>query len=457
MRAFIVLTIILGSLPFCVAKPYIGILMWAWISYMNPHRLTWSYDVKYFPVAQCVGIATLVGYLFTKDRDKLPMEREVMLLMLLWAFYTFTSFFGLSTSVWEEWNRTSKILLFTFMTIILCMDKQKLKSLLLIIAFSIGFYGVKGAIFSILTGGDNRVWGPEQSFIADNNDLGLALLMVIPILLYASNMEENRKLKLLLRISFFSCIITTLFTYSRGTFLGLIVLFLSLLYKSKKKILSALLVGMAIAGAIMFVPEKLFNRIDSIRTYQQDSSAMGRINAWYFAWNLALDRPFVGGGFGVSEQSNFQLYAPDPLNFHASHSIYFEVLGEHGFVGLGLFLALLISSILSVKKMKKNLKHLPPFQWVCNYCDMIELSLIAYMVSGAFLGRAYFDLYYHMISIVVILKVLAKKEYDSYVREQNSYMTAEKDHVLNGVAISGLAGVIEAQDEDVRVKARREV
>ncbi len=457
MRAFIVLTIILGSLPFCFARPYIGILMWAWISYMNPHRLTWSNDVKYFPVAQYVGIATLLGYLFTKDRDKLPMEREVVLLMLLWAFYTFTSFFGLSTSVWNEWSRISKILLFTFLTIILCIDKQKIKSLLLIIAFSIGFYGVKGAIFSILTGGDNRVWGPEDSFIADNNDLGLALLMVIPILLYASNMEENRKLKLLLRISFYGCIIATLFTYSRGTFLGLGVLFLCLLYKSKKKILSALLVSMAIACAIMFVPEKLVNRIESIRTYQQDSSAMGRINAWYFAWNLALERPFVGGGFGVSEQRNFQLYAPDPLDFHASHSIYFEVLGEHGFVGLGLFLALLISSILSVKKMKKNLKHLPSFQWLCNYCDMIELSLIAYMVSGAFLGRAYFDLYYHMISIVVILKVLAKKEYDSYVREQISYMTAENDHVLSGVAISGLTGVIEAQDEDVRVKARREV
>jgi len=354
MRTFIVLTIILGSLPFCFARPYIGIFMWAWISYMNPHRLTWSHAVKYFPVAQYVGIATLLGYLFTKERDKLPLEREVMLLMLLWAFYTFTSCFGLSASVWNEWSRTSKILLFTFMTIILCIDKQKIKSLLLIIAFSIGFYGIKGTIFSVLTGGDNRVWGPEDSFIEDNNDLGLALLMVMPILLYISKMEENKKLQLLLRISFCSCVVAALFTYSRGTFLGLVVLFIALLYKSQKKVLSALFVGIAIACAVMFVPEKLVNRMESIKTYQQDRSAMGRINAWHFAWNLALDRPFVGGGFGVSEKRIFQLYAPDPLDFYASHSIYFEVLGEHGFVGLGLFLALLISSILSVKKLKKN-------------------------------------------------------------------------------------------------------
>jgi len=415
---------------------------------MNPHRLTWSNNVKYFFVAQYVGIATLLGCLFTKERDKLPMEREVVLLMLLWAFYTFTSFFGLSTSVWDEWNRTSKILLFTFLTIILCIDKQKIKSLLLIIAFSIGFYGVKGAIFSILTGGNNRVWGPEDSFIADNNDLGLALLMVMPILLYISKMEENKRLQLLLRISFCGCVIAALFTYSRGTFLGLLILFLALLYKSKKKILSVLLIGIVIVGAVIFVPDKLVNRIESIKTYQQDSSAMGRINAWHFAWNLALDRPFVGGGFGVSEQRIFQLYAPDPLDFHASHSIYFEVLGEHGFIGLGLFLALLVSSILSVKKMKKNLKHLPSFQWLCNYCDMIELSLLAYMVSGAFLGRAYFDLYYHMISIVVILKVLAKREYESFVREESFGTIAEKDYILNGVATSGLAGVIEARDED---------
>ena len=374
-----------------------------------------------------------------------------MLLMLLWAFYTFTSCFGLSASVWNEWSRTSKILLFTFMTIILCIDKQKIKSLLLIIAFSIGFYGIKGTIFSVLTGGDNRVWGPEDSFIEDNNDLGLALLMVMPILLYISKMEENKKLQLLLRISFCSCVVAALFTYSRGTFLGLVVLFIALLYKSQKKVLSALFVGIAIACAVMFVPEKLVNRMESIKTYQQDRSAMGRINAWHFAWNLALDRPFVGGGFGVSEKRIFQLYAPDPLDFHASHSIYFEVLGEHGFVGLGLFLALLISSILSVKKLKKNFKYLPSFQWLCNYCDMIELSLLAYMVSGAFLGRAYFDLYYHMISIVVILKVLAKREYESFVKEQSFYTIAEQDHTL------GLAGVVEDQDEDARVKARREV
>jgi len=264
-------------------------------------------------------------------------------------------------------------------------------------------------------------------------------------------MEENKKLQLLLRISFCSCVVAALFTYSRGTFLGLVVLFIALLYKSQKKVLSALFVGIAIACAVMFVPEKLVNRMESIKTYQQDRSAMGRINAWHFAWNLALDRPFVGGGFGVSEKRIFQLYAPDPLDFHASHSIYFEVLGEHGFVGLGLFLALLISSILSVKKLKKNFKYLPSFQWLCNYCDMIELSLLAYMVSGAFLGRAYFDLYYHMISIVVILRVLAKREYESFVKEQSFYTIAEQDHTL------GLAGVVEAQDEDARVKARREV
>src|SRR5439155_27339417 len=176
-------------------------------------------------------------------------------------FYTFTSFFGLSTSVWNEWNRTSKILLFTFLTVTLCIDKQKIKSLLLTIALSIGFYGVKGTVFSILTGGDNRVWGPEDSFIEDNNDLGLALLMVMPILLYISKMEENKKLQLFLLISFCGCAIAALFTYSRGTFLGLVVLFIALLYKSKKKILSALVVTIAIVGAIIFVPEKLVNRI----------------------------------------------------------------------------------------------------------------------------------------------------------------------------------------------------
>ena len=66
----------------------------------------------------------------------------------------------------------------------------------------------------------------------------------------------------------------------------------------------------------MFLPQKYIGRIRTIQTYEQDASAMGRINAWYFALNLAKDRPLVGGGFEAFTPELFERYAPEPEVVH---------------------------------------------------------------------------------------------------------------------------------------------
>lgn len=409
MRDLIVLGIILGSLPFCFFRPHLGILVWSWVGYMNPHRLSWGI-AQTFPVAYYVALAVLAGFIINADRRKLPLERETILLLLLTLMYTVSSFFALiPEDAWEEWDRTIKILLMTFLTMILMADRKRLRWLLLTIALSLGFYGFKGGIFSLLTGGAYRIWGPENTFIGGNNEMGLALLMTLPILFFLAQEEQNWKLKTLLKAILLLSIISIVFTYSRGAFLGLAVLTLTFLIKLRKISIAVFIV---VAGFLLvtFAPEAWKERMMGIQDYEEDASAMGRINAWYFAWNLALDRPLVGAGFQAFDPDLFLIYAPDPDDFHDAHSIYFEVLAEHGFPGLSLFLALLFSSILSVRKLKRTVKYIPSLQWVRNYCDMVELSLVAYMASGTFLGLAYFDLYYHIIAVVIILKTLVKKE-----------------------------------------------
>jgi probable O-glycosylation ligase (exosortase A-associated) len=369
--------------------------------------------MRTFPLAQYVGLATLVGYFFTRDREKIPLQREVVLLSLLWAMFVFSSFFSLHTGrAWEGLSQISKTLLFTFLTISLCMDRKRLKYLLLTIVFSLGFYGVKGGLFSILAGGASRVMGPPRSFIAGNNSLGLALLMILPLLFYLAREEENKKVKITLLATLFLSAIAVIFTYSRGAVLGLAAVTCLFLLKFKKKFLAAMIVGVGVCGVLAFAPERWVARVETIQNYDVDGSVRGRFNAWGFAWNLALDRPFTGGGFQTFRPELFRIYAPDPTNVHDAHSIYFEVLGEQGFIGFGLFMALLISSWLSLAKLKRTFKDIPSCQWICNYSDMLGLSLAAYGICGAFLGLAYFDLYYHIVAAVVILKTLAEREYE---------------------------------------------
>ena len=132
---------------------------------------------------------------------------------------------------------------------------------------------------------------------------------------------------------------------------------------------------------------------------------MGRINAWHMAFNLAKAR-FLGGGFDVFQPATFAAYAPDPDNVHDSHSIYFEVLGEHGFVGFALFLLLGLATWRTASWVIKHARLDPEKRWAADLAAMIQVSLVGYATAGAFLGLAYFDYYYTLVAVVVLCKTV---------------------------------------------------
>jgi probable O-glycosylation ligase (exosortase A-associated) len=408
MRDYIVLAVIIAGACTAVFRPFVGVLFWCWVSYMNPHRLTWGVAYN-FPAALVVGGGTLLGLLFTKDRSKVPLERETYLLFALWILFVVTTSFSLyPAQAWVTFNQITKILLMTIVTMMLINTRQRLRTFLLVIALSVGFFGAKGGLFSLRGGGADRIYGPPGSFLEDNNDFALATVMILPILFYLARDEARGWFRHVLRATGVLSIVSVIFTYSRGGFVGLAAITSAALLKSKKKFLAAILVVIAASIAFFFVPDQWFNRMQTIGD-SADASALGRINAWHFAFNLASHR-LLGGGFGTFMPDIFFQYAPDPTDFHAAHSIYFEMLGEQGFLGLGLFLAILFSAIMSLHRLRREYSRWPEMRWVSDYADMIQIALIGYVTSGAFLGRSNFDLYYHLVAATVILKVLARDE-----------------------------------------------
>ena len=111
---------------------------------------------------------------------------------------------------------------------------------------------------------------------------------------------------------------------------------------SRRPLVIGVLGAAALVTMFAFMPEKWITRMETIGEYQTESSASNRIYTWHTLWNVALDRPFVCAGFVTAQEEVFQKYAPQFSTVHASHSIYFQALGEHGFVGLAIFLALLV-------------------------------------------------------------------------------------------------------------------
>ena len=421
MRDIVIILIVFSLLPVVVWRPWIGILLWSWLGYMNPHRLTWSFAFD-FPFAQLTAIATLIGILIYRDRKGLPINLTTITWLLFISWMAFTTMFALNMEEASgELMRTAKIQLFSFLTIFLMQTPQRVKALVWVIVISLGFFGLKGGIYTFLSGSEYLVWGPAGSFIADNNALALALIMTLPLAWYLFTHTGNLYVRLgLVALMGMTCL-SILGSHSRGAALAGVTMLMFLWLKSRHKIGIGLAILVMIPVFVMSMPEEWFDRMETISSFEEDRSAMGRINAWTFAIDIAAERP-IGGGYHVFIEDNYRRYSPEVSAdfdehkelFQGPHSIYFRVLGEHGFFGLFLFLLLGFSAYFTGSNIIRRAKNIPDLAWTADLAAMLQTSLVGFAVGGAFLGLSYFDLYYHLIALLVVLRAIVKKETEKH-------------------------------------------
>ncbi|NBV19054.1 putative O-glycosylation ligase, exosortase A system-associated [Janthinobacterium sp.] len=409
MRDILVTVIILGSLPFILKAPSIGGLMWVWVSVMNPHTQGWGF-ATHMPFAFIIAVATVLGLVMTREPKSLPLTPVSVLLLLFVAWMNVTAPFALlPESSWEQWNKVMKIMLMTFVVMMVIRTRRDIVRLVWVLVGSIGYYGVKGGIFTIRSGGTERVWGPEDTFIGDNNSLALALIITIPLMYYLQQNSDRRWHRHGLSAAMLLSALAALGSYSRGALLAIAAMVLFMWLKSDRKLMLGALLAAVTPLLLAFMPERWAERMDTINTYEEDSSAMGRLNAWRMAWNLARDR-FLGGGFDVSDASIFARYAPNPLDVHAAHSIYFQVLGEHGFVGLFLYLALGMATWHTASVIIRRTRGQAELRWAHGLATMSQASLIGFAVGGAFLSLLYFDMPYYLMAALIATRIVVERQ-----------------------------------------------
>jgi putative inorganic carbon (HCO3(-)) transporter len=423
MRDIVLGPIIVGLAAYGLLHPWLGIMGWTWISIMNPHAYAWR--LSSMPVAAAMAAATFVGLLITKDRKKFFVTREtaVLMLFMFWMCMTLPFSFYVGES-YPMLNRVMKIDLMILVATVVLHSKKHVVILASVLVGSIGFYGVKGGLFVIATGGSYRVWGPEGSYIEGNNEVALALVMIIPLMHFLRLVTDSKWIKRGLLVSMLLCAVAAIGSYSRGALLAIAAMTLVLWWRSSKRLVGALLLPVVIIAVLSLMPTEWWDRMGTINNYEEDASAGGRINAWWMAWNLAKSN-FMGGGFQIYSAEIFGRYAPDPLNVHAAHSIYFMVLGEHGFIGLALFLLMWIFVWLSAGRLRVEGKKLPQTQWVSHLGAMCQVSLAGYAVGGAFLSLSYYDLPYNLLVLVVLgCRWLDDKEWVIEARQEAVRQTA---------------------------------
>jgi putative inorganic carbon (HCO3(-)) transporter len=417
MRDLVLLVFVCASLPVCFFQPFFGVLMWIGVAYFNPHRFTFAY-MYHFPIAAVVAVPTIAGLLIKRDIYRPIFVRETVWLLALWAWFGLVYFNALHQPLFArhvaysefELTRVSKILLMTFVIIVVTTSEKRLKWVFLVTAFSFGVLALKGALFGLVTGG-HRVFGPPDSFIDDNNSFALALNMSLPSFYFLGRLETNKILRVALKLAFVGSIVSIILTYSRGGFLGLVAVLSGLVWRSRYRILGLVLFATIGLMVVSFAPPQWMERMDTLRQEGVDSSAQERLVSWGTTWNFLQDYPLMGGSFyALPDEQIFQKYKsrelPGGYQSSGPHSIYFQVLGEQGFIGFLIYFGLVASCLVSLFQLRRRTASIPQLSWISVYSDIITISLFGFLVSGAFLGFADFDLYYQLVACVCVLKIL---------------------------------------------------
>jgi probable O-glycosylation ligase (exosortase A-associated) len=400
MRDIAVFIFLLGCMGVTLWRPWHGVLCLAVFSYLNPHAYAWGFMTR-FPAYQAMFLVAFAAMIMSRDRQALPRDWRIYFFYILWFYFLITTLNALVPwYAWPKFTDVSKIYLPFILTLLLINTREKLYYLIISIAASIGLVAVKGGIWAIGSGFSHRVYGPPKTQFYENNAFAIATLMAIPLLILWRRETTNKWINYALAVAIPLCFASSLSSWSRGALVTLAVLAIVLIWESKRKYLAIPLMIIGIYLALGQLPDEWFGRMQTLQTYEEDQSARSRLDTWRDGIDYAIRNPLLGAGFEGWRTVSRRDW----------HSSYVEIMAEHGFIAFTLWSSLLFGTLISLTRLNITCRRFPEMAWIKNYTSMLRASLIVYATGTAFLGLSYWDIFYHVVFISVLVKKFAQEE-----------------------------------------------
>ncbi|WP_411820288.1 putative O-glycosylation ligase, exosortase A system-associated [Hyphococcus formosus] len=404
MRDIILLIFTALCLSAALRHPFVGLLTWAWFTLMTPHQA--AYGVFGIPLNVIIAGVTIASYIVSREFTKFRFDPITTLIIIFAGWLTVAQYFSLapeSSAVYHD--RFIKTLLFIVLCAQMTTDKLRFNALVWTAVVSIGFLAAKGAAFTVLTLGQYRVQGLTNTILEDNNHFGIAVATILPLIFYLRDEAARPIVRHGLLALFAMAVIAIIGTQSRGAFISLVVFGGFFWLRSKHKFTIAAGLALLMVPTIAFMPSKWTERMATIGEATQDASFMGRVDAWVINYKLAKENPLTGAGLRNSYEKEIAA-AVDPERAErakAAHSIYFEVLGGSGFVGLAIYLALLATAYFSAWgiSLKRKDPKLAPWKW--RFAYYAQISMVVFGIGGASTSMEMWDGYLVIIALIAAL------------------------------------------------------
>lgn len=401
-------------------RPFIGVAAWAWIAFAYPAGWAWGFSTN-FRMNFVIAFITYIGYLFIKDKPKFILDKITVFIFIFWLVALVSS--SVSNSllidfVWLKFELFSKVLLLYLASVLIVSKKVHVDTLIWSIILSISSYAAMESFKFIISLGGHKIAGLQGHMLGDRNDLAVAINMALPLIIYLIGQTKVRMLKFCLVGLLCLNILAIIGSYSRGGFVGLVVLGAYFFIKSNRKILLSVLFSVLIGVFLQYTPSDWNKRMSTVSTASsKDNSFIGRLWAWKISVKIANDN-FLGNGFLSTQDpiawhkyrhsiDHFGLIETPPIpenqSVKAAHNIYFQVLGDMGYIGLMIFLFILSGLFFRLKRIVKK-ATLHNMDWCAHLATMMSVSLVAYMITGANVSLAYFDLIFLLLGISYVLE-----------------------------------------------------
>jgi putative inorganic carbon (HCO3(-)) transporter len=414
LRSLLLLFVYVAFLGLSVSAPFVATLGYVWVDTFQPQTVAYII-LNQFPVAMIMGAVAFVGYLALDRLSPPPITLPAVLHMSMAVWITCTLIWAQAPDLaWEKWDWAFKTLAFSAFIPYVIRSRVQIEAFVQVYVFSLAANFLPFGIKVLISGGGYGMnLGLQQgnTGLSEGGLLSTVCLMTVPLAIFLFKHAQLMPKPNILRWGYplvaGLAIVTAIGTYERSALVGLVVLAGYMWVRTKNKIGFGIVVAIA-ACFIIYTASSAWNtRIATVGNFEKENSAYTRILVWRWTLEFTATHP-LGGGFQTYVINHVDVPGagnePGHIEFgRAFHSIYFEVLGEHGYPGIVIFLSLAGTMFFKLRRLAKRARSYPELQWVVGLADALQSGLAVFMSAGAFVGIAFQPMFWYFISLGVCL------------------------------------------------------
>jgi len=401
-------------------RPFLLVCGYMYIDIVAPQRLSF-YLLSSFPLSLIFFMGAFVGWLIADDKAlSKPTPRQVLMLLLLCLCAYTTSVADFPDAAQEKWSWVWKALVFAIFMPATLYTRVRIEGALLFMLLSTSSIIVVGAAKTLAGGGGYGMLNlmvSNNSGMYEGSTISAFAIAIVPLILYMSKYSTLAPPSPFARLYWyalaFGCLLIPIGTQARTGLLCIALMALLQLRSVKRKLLYLGILAAALAVAIPLLPASFTKRMDTIQGYKGDTSAATRLAVWKWTIDYAEKNPF-GGGFEAyrgnklaidikyKTEDGTEVKAVGYDAGRAFHNSYFEMLGEQGYPGLILFLAIHLIGVIRMESVLREYRNEQGENaWVAPLATALQHAHLVYLLGCSFVGIAFQPFIYYIVAIEI--------------------------------------------------------